>query len=527
MSEVSAQITKKSVDISLVGIGLMLIIVSGYSIWSTPYLLKTSFLPSGKILQCIGACKYKSPDDYFWLDATTDLAVVDKSMVFTPNNSTATILLSSGSKLTLYPNSLVKITTSKKGSTIDIIEGKINFDKLLSPSVTEKITIKGKELEVAPVNEESPTMTEISAEPELLEVKTPEVLFYRNAAAIAELLIQNGKGPFKIYLDGQQATSLVTTSQSEFSYKIHSPGVYNLKIEDSTGSFVTKLLNVVDLSIPEIKAPLNGDFVYLKTFKPSGDFDPNETEFKLSKDNNEVFLGKIQNLPKDLKVGAYELKARRFKLSQVGEWSRPISFTLVDSKRPFIETKNHSIFFDQATLRWKRRLPVLHLLTIKNENTLEEVKFNLVDEQFEFSPRESGQYVWSLRPILETNAEEKIDVGQFSVIMTSHLLQSPQDKEHFISSSLEEEVTLSWASFPSEDVSVSLEIRDQKNKKVYDVTMKDSLTLELNTLQNYRWKLVLKTDSGTASTPTYSFVIDAPPTSAPIKAEDIIFKDSD
>lgn len=101
MAVLTAPFTKKTVDLSLIMFGVTLIIVSGYSIWSTSYTRQSTSLPSGKILKCRGGCKYKSPDDYFWLDGQNELDVLDKSMVFTPSNSTASIVLKSGTKITL------------------------------------------------------------------------------------------------------------------------------------------------------------------------------------------------------------------------------------------------------------------------------------------------------------------------------------------------------------------------------------------------------------------------------------------
>jgi hypothetical protein len=128
MTEFSAPQTKRTVDLFLISFGFLLMIVSGYSIWSTSYSHHPTILPAGKIVKCQGGCKYKSPDDYFWVNAYNNLSVLNKSMVYTPSQSSARIVLNSGTTLTLYPNSLVQIIIDKKGSTIDFMEGKINFD---------------------------------------------------------------------------------------------------------------------------------------------------------------------------------------------------------------------------------------------------------------------------------------------------------------------------------------------------------------------------------------------------------------
>jgi len=112
MTELINSFKLRKIDVSLHLLGLMLIIVSGYSIWSTSYDQKEGGVSFGKITTCQGSCKFRTPVDYFWLDARGEQSVVDKSMVFTPGQSKASILLNSGSRLTLYPNSLVQIKRS-------------------------------------------------------------------------------------------------------------------------------------------------------------------------------------------------------------------------------------------------------------------------------------------------------------------------------------------------------------------------------------------------------------------------------
>ncbi len=529
MAELTAPFTKKTVDLSLIIFGATLIIVSGYSIWSTSYRRKMTTLPTGKILKCIGGCKYKSPDDYFWLDGQNELDVLDKSMVFTPNHSTASIVLKSGTKLTLYPNSLVQITNGSKGSSIDIIEGKINFEKI-SPSSFEKITVKGKEIPVpVPTPEAAMSseeiLTEISVEPELLEVKAPAMISLRTSPAVVNLEILNGTPPFKVYIEDNEEKSKFVTSSSSVAYKIKDPGIYNLKIEDSLGSSVKKLLTVEDLSVPEIESPKNGDILYTKSFRPNGKYNLEETELELKLNQAVVFRGLQSSIPRNLIPGFYTLSARRKNNTDYGDWSVPVNFQLVETKRPVLENFDESIYFNQVTLRWKRALAGVHLLIIKNEKNEEVIRIPSNEEQFVFTHKKMGKFSWTVTPMNENQLDEKNEWRGFHLIDTTQLLKEPFDKQRIISESLEEKVTFRWAEFYQRNLEVKLELKDEKNKKIFDVSGESYLELELKNVKNYKWKLILKKDSETIYTPEFTFNLDAPPPVRPISSEEIILKD--
>lgn len=522
MTEFSAPLTKRSVDPFLIALGLLLMIVSGYSIWSTSYKLQTSILASGKIVTCHGGCKYKSPDDYFWLGAYNNLPVMDKSMVFTPSQSTATIILNSGTKLTLYPNSLVRITSNKKGSTIDIIEGKINFDKIIQ-STNDKIMLKGKEMEMPTSNEKA--VAEISAEPELLEIKAPEMVFLRGSSILVPVEIQKGKGPFRAHLEGVEKEEESASHRTEFSHPVHKPGIYTLKVTGDSGVFATKLLNVIDLRLPELIVPKSGDHLYSKSFRPQGEFDPEQTEFSLTRENNTVFKGLMKSLPTDLPPGNYQISARKASGNVFGDWSSPVSFYLVTSKIPQIDISNGAVFFEKVRLRWKKIMPVPHILTIRNIITKEELKVTLVEESFDYVPKLSGKFSWSVGPLLIDGFNEKVESLAFTFIDLSTFLIEPSDRKQFLTSDLKESIEFKWLPIEDANLSLSLELKNEKRKSYYTVTGEDSFLVELPNVKDYKWRLVFKTIDGEFSTPERSFQIEPPPPAAPIREDEIIFKE--
>lgn len=522
MTEFSAPLTKRSVDPYLIALGLLLMIVSGYSIWSTSYKVQKSILATGKIVTCHGGCKYKSPDDYFWLGAYNNLPVMDKSMVFTPSMSSATIILNSGTKLTLYPNSLVRITSNKKGSTVDIIEGKINFDKII-PNTNDKIMLKGKEMELSKSNEKA--VAEISAEPELLEIKAPEIVLLRGSSVLVPIEIQKGNGPFRAHLEGVDTEEESASDRAMFSHQVQKPGIFTLKVTGDSGVFATKLLNVVDLRVPELIVPKIGDHLYSKSFRPQGEFDPHQTEFSLTRENNIVFKGLIQSFPIDLPVGNYQISARKFSGKALGDWSLPVSFNLVTTKKPQIDISNGTVFFDKVRLRWKKTLPVPHNLTIINMITKEELKLTLVEDFFDYVPKLSGKYSWSVGPLLIDGLNEKVEPLAFTFIDLSTYLIEPGDRKQFLSSDLKENIEFKWLPIADANLSLSLELRNEKRKSNYTVTGKDSFLVELPNVSDYKWRLVFKTIDGQVSTPERSFKIEPPPPAAPIREDEIIFKE--
>ena len=522
MTEFSAPLSKRTVDPYLIAFGLLLMIVSGYSIWSTSYSLNPTILSAGKIVRCQGGCKYKSPDDYFWMNAHNNLSVLNKSMVYTSAQSSASIVLHSGTTLTLYPNSLVQIIIDKKGSTIDIMEGKINFDRV-APNGSDHIRLKGKELLLPKSVDDG--LAEISVAPEFLVMTTPEIVFLRGSNTFVPVTIKNGVGPFLTHLEGDGDDKGTISDESIFSHKVKNPGIYTIKVEDSKGSFATKLVNIIDLRVPELKTPLSGEFLYSRSFSPTGQFDPLKTEFSLSRENAVVFKGPILAMPKDLAPGNYQISARKIFDNESGEWSSPISFKLVNSKRPQIDGLNSSLFFDKVHLAWKKILPVVHMLTINNLKTSEQVKFALTEESFDYFPKQSGEYSWSVSPVVLDGFDEKTEQQMFTFIDLATFLIEPKDKVLFTSSELKEEVSFKWSLLSDKDLSMVLELKTGKNKDSHSVSGKDSLQLELPNLKDYQWRLVFKANDKIFMTPEKSFKIEPPPPVAPIREDEIIFKD--
>jgi hypothetical protein len=69
-----------------------------------------------------------------------------------------------------------------------------------------------------------------------------------------------------------------------------------------------------------------------------------------------------------------------------------------------------------------------------------------------------------------------------------------------------------------------LEVSDQGKKWSFEVTGKTYLKLSLDTLEKYKWKLIIGSDS--LSTPKKAFEISAPAPMPAISGEELIFKDS-
>jgi hypothetical protein len=73
---------------------------------------------------------------------------------------------------------------------------------------------------------------------------------------------------------------------------------------------------------------------------------------------------------------------------------------------------------------------------------------------------------------------------------------------------------------------MSLEVSDHDKKWSFDVTGKKYLKLSLDTLEKYKWKLILNSESDSLSTPKKSFEISAPAPMPAISGDELILKDS-
>ncbi len=521
MAELINSFKVRKIDLSLHVLGVTLLIVSIYTIWSTSYEIKDSSLSFGKISACKGSCKYRTPDDYFWLDARANQSVVDKSLVFTPGQSKATVILNSGSQLTLYPNSLVQITNTQKGATIDIIEGKVNFEKSRNSNGSEKITIKGQDLKLEPGLLNS---NEIAAVPELLNVSTPEVLLLVDSVVNLDINIKNGLPPFELTLQEQGNEQKLSVKTQLTSFKLKKPGLYSLRVKDSAGEISTKLISVEDLRIPTISSPREGDIVYAKKFQLLGSFDADFTEIKINSNGKEVFLGDLSRIPKNLENGKTFIQARIKRGGNYSEWSKPLSFEVVQTILPQFFGESDEVFISNANLKWKKTLPVIHKLIIRESNGRDVVNLTTNSDAHLFLAEKSGLYQWTVEPLFNESNEQPV-WQNFTLINPKEFLISPSDKAVIVSEDIEENVNFSWINIPKFQLSLFLEVRGKEFKKRVNVTQLKNYNLDLPVLKNYKWKIVFDHKGREVETPESSFYLDAPPPGEAIKSNEIIIKD--
>jgi len=519
MAELVNTFKLRKIDFSLHILGMSLLIVSIYSIWSTSYNIKDSGLSFGKISSCQGSCKYRTPEDYFWLDARGNQAVVDKSLVFTPGQSMASVLLNSGSRLTLYPNSLVQITSTKKGASIDIIEGKVNFEKNANSNSVEKLSVKGKEVDV----DQTP-IAELSAIPESLKVSAPDSLMLSQSSVDLNLNIANGKSPFQITIEDEGEEKTIVSEKNNLLVKLSKSGIYSLKIKDAAGEIASRFVTVEDMRVPVITSPRNGDIVYSKNFQPLGSFDSENTEFKIISGESDVYLGSLNQLPKNLADKEYTLSARIKRGQNVSEWSPPIQFQVVQTKLPKLIQSNDTLFFTKASLSWKRTIPALHRIVIRPQNDLEILNITTNSDSYTFSSKNSGKFQWMVEPLF-IDANEKSSWQTFQLVNPEEFLLGPEDESVLLSEDLDKNVAFRWKGISSNDLKLQLEIKGKDFRKKIDVTGLNDYELTLPVLRNYKWKMVFLYRDQTYETPEVSFTVDAPPPVEPIKNNEIIIKD--
>jgi hypothetical protein len=521
MAELVNSFKIRKFDLSLHVLGVSLLIVSIYTIWSTSYEIKDSSLSFGKITTCKGSCKYRTPDDYFWLDARANQSVVDKSLVFTPGQSKATVLLNSGSKLTLYPNSLVQITHTQKGTTIDIIEGKINFEKSRNSNGFEKLTIKGQDLKLEPGLLNS---SEIAAVPELLNVSTPEVLLLVDSEVNLDVNINNGLPPFELTLEEQGEEKNLSVKTHFASFKLKKPGLYSLKIKDFAGEISTKFISVEDLRVPTITSPREGDIVYAKKFQLLGSFDADFTEIKLTSNGREVFFGDFNRMPDILENGKTSIQARIKRGGKYSEWSQLLNFDVVQTVLPQFVGESGEVFISNANLKWRKALPVIHKLIIRESSGREVVSLTTNSETHVFPADKSGLYQWTVEPLFNETNERPV-WHNFTLINPIEFLISPSDKSIIVSEEIEENVNFSWIDISKSQLNLFLEIRGKEFKKRFNVSQFKNYNLDLPVLKNYKWKIVVDHKGKEIETPEFSFYLDAPPPSEAIKSNEILIKD--
>jgi hypothetical protein len=521
MAELVNSFKIRKFDLSLHVLGVTLLIVSIYTIWSTSYEIKDTSLSFGKISTCKGSCKYRTPDDYFWLDARANQSVVDKSLVFTPGQSKATVLLNSGSKLTLYPNSLVQITNTQKGATIDIIEGKVNFEKSRNSQGFEKLTIKGQDVKLEPGQFNS---GEIAALPELLNVSSPESIFLVDSEVNLDVKINNGLPPFELTLEDQGDEQNLISKTHQASFKLKKPGLYSLKIKDSAGEISTKLISVEDLRVPIITSPSEGDIVYAKKFQLLGTFDADFTEVRIISNGKEVFLGDFSRMPDSLENGDTSIQARIKRGERYSDWSKALNFQVVQTILPQFSGESGEVFISTANLKWRKTLPVIHKLIIRESNGRDVVTLTTNSDAHLFQAEKSGLYQWAVDPLFNESNEKPV-WQNFTFINPKEFLISPFDKAIIVSEEVEENVNFSWIDISQSQLKFFLEIKGKEFKKRVNVSQFKNYNLDLPVLKNYKWKIVFDHKGKEIETPESSFYLDAPPPVEAIKSNEILIKD--
>lgn len=521
--EIPSSFSKKSIDLTLVTLGLALIIVSGYFTWSTSYVHEISESVLGRIITCNGGCKYKTPSDYFWLNGQSDMPVVNKSLIFAPINSKTIIELSSGNKLTLYPNTIIQIKSMANNASIDIISGKMEYKRVNKNEKNDIITINGVKAEMVEMVTPEPFVQVVSALPERLEATAIETVYLRDKPISTEIEIKNGNPPFELHVEDFKEFGIVKTNKKQTNYTFNKPGIYNLRISDSNGNSTTKLIQVQDLSAPQITYPSDGDYVYQENFKIRGTFSE-MSEILITSSGNTFFRGPIANCPKVLPEGKYELKIRNSIENQFTEWSSPVSFMAVKSIQPKILSQEE-LYFNKAFLKWKRTIPVVHKLVLRNEDTGEEIYLNIPEEEFIFYPQESGHYSWSIFPLISMNTNEVPQFKNFTYINLKTVQHFPTSNSKVSSDNITENVSFSWFDLSNDQIITVLEIVSEDFSKQIDVTNLYNLDVELKTNQVYRWRLVFKFKDQKATSEFRTFSLIVPQPLSPIRVEEIIIKD--
>ena len=521
--ELSSSFNKKSIDSTLILIGFCFIIVSGYFTWSTSYVHDLSEPIMGRITTCSGGCKHKSPSDYFWLSGQTGMPVVNKSLVYAPINTKTVIQLISGNKLTLYPNTIVQINISAERASIDIISGKIEFKKVTKSEGREQITINGAPISNGMMVSPEPFVEEISAEPERLKAIAQDRIFLKNKEASTKIDIENGFPPFELEIEDSENFKKIKSNSNTLNYSFQESGIFTLKIKDSNGDVVRKLVQVEDLNPPHITTPQDGDYIFQRNFKIEGDIE-SDSEILLTKSGEEFFKGNITNMPRELPIGKYELIARKSIESQFSNWSKPVAFTIVETVQPIILT-NEKIFINQANLKWKRAIPVIHTLIIKIKDTGEELRYVVPDEEFQFHPDISGKYYWTVFPSYRQGITEKPIYREFSLLNLNTIRTTPRPNEKFLSEETQESVLFEWTENITESIESFLEISSDYFSKEIDIKNLDQLELDLKTNKTYRWRMSFEVNNKKYSTDYFNFSLTVPQPAPPIKVEEIIIKD--
>jgi hypothetical protein len=297
-----------------------------------------------------------------------------------------------------------------------------------------------------------------------------------------------------------------------------------VKIVDADGQASSKMIQVDDLRLPSISFPKNGDIVYAKNFLPLGQFDVDFTEFRIKSGDQDIYLGDLSQIPKNLKNSEYSISARVKRGEQISDWTQPINFLMVQTILPQVENEDKLVFFNKAFINWKKSIPAIHKLLIRETNGKDVVNLTTNLENYLFETQRSGPFSWLIEPLFNDSKEKGV-WRNFYFINPQSFLIGPEDRKVFISDEITQKVEFVWTKIPSDVSNLSLEIRAKEFKKIIDVTGLNQYELDLPVLKNYRWKILFHQAKMVSETPELTFKIEAPPPLDSIRSEEIIIKD--
>jgi hypothetical protein len=469
------------------------------------FLIEDQFLKSGTSADSIAQVIYKSKTvktkkifNYHWINTKDGDQLQANDQVFTYDDSNAKIILKSGSKISVSPNTLISLNQLENDNSINVEKGIILAD-LNEETKALKININGKEVS-------------LRSKQAKLQISS--------TAGESRIDIVSGNATFKIdniqktLMPGQQITSNnKDIAIKDISLLIKTPSIDQIVLEDQPIQFSWKskdkvqfeisndmnfkqILKSYDLTVNNISLKLKSSIYYWR-IKTSNEVStprvlnvyPNVTT-KLISPSNEILLikqsdgkkislnwndkyykkfelsvkGPNKDLSKTINGSSYILD-----LSQNGEyfwkvkpisknnhsWSNENSFTL---SQPFLPSAPRVItpkanelisLFDESKFifRWTGNNKSNYLVSISRDlqESLPIFTKSIRGNLLNWTPKESGVYFFKVKEIDRLDREtahSKIIKTTFDIIDTTNFLPQSGSKISLVRP--KEEVKFKW-----------------------------------------------------------------------------------
>lgn len=429
------------------GLGALLILISSYQLFFTPS-ENTEGLKLGTLTSTLSVVKTKSALALDWRDAASGNSLSENQLVYTDNASSAEIVFTTGTSLTVGENSLIKLRATGSEEAMDLSKGfiraKLDADRPLKVQMNgEDFVVTGDNADIQiNLQDEKGEIGVLAGEVNVVSEGMSETLTPESALAIEGKKIQKKLIHLRVVSPAQNEVRYlaVTPAAVNFSWEPSekakvvlskfpslknpsviegssnasmalNPGLYYYRIENDQGTSLLRSMRIVKEEMPNLIRPLSSDSVdvvegvsneVLLQWKNS-----EQLNYELEWDDGELHRAQVRGTRRLVPVRAtstFQWRARiKEEMRPEALWSEWQTVNVNTIKSPVlpVDLKPHDVDYqtyqkpdELIELTWKSETPV-GLELREPTGKVHAVRVN--SNTYTYKAQSGGTYSWRVQ----------------------------------------------------------------------------------------------------------------------------------